>query len=471
MRRLDLACFLLAACVQVAWSMTMDGPLDWDPAYYEDVARSIVEVGKAESAVAWHASMAVHPPPYVADTHWMPLPSRILVPGRWVWPEGGAALTGALLAAGWAPLAARLARGLGASPGIGLIAALMAGFGGGYARMAASTDSIGLYGCVGGALGLAALELRWGLAALLAAAAALTRGDGFLLGLCAGLAIGGRQGVVVGLSGLAAMGAWNLRNLLLDPEVFRAGRAAALGALSMGQFLEGHSDWSVLDRVGVVVRELGQGMITAGVAALFLLPVPFMVGLRGMRQPGRRLSLFLLAYGALMPIVTLSLSPAIASSGTLYRSGAALFPGCLAISAVGVGRVVAWLYQHRGLHPAFLFGIWCLAWMTGSVGAGLANKAARPKAPVDCTPLKDVALDEVVLSGRPLLVRAHCGHAGVYLGPDVSADLVAARALRTGSRVALLPEREMEPGLPVAADVARLLPGWKEVRPGLYRAP
>ncbi len=70
----------------------------------------------------------------LADLHWMPLPSRLLVPGLWLWPAHGDAVVTVIVAAVRGPLAAVLAGRLGGARSVLWAAGLLGVLGNGYVR-------------------------------------------------------------------------------------------------------------------------------------------------------------------------------------------------------------------------------------------------------------------------------------------------------------------------------------------------
>lgn len=447
----------------------MPGPLDWDPAYYRDVAQHILAGEGAVSGAAWQAALTAGPLPVPADLHWMPLPSRVLLPGLALWPARGDQLTTALLAAAWAPLAWALARALGLRPAAAALAGLWAATGLGWVRFLSTPDVFALYGVIGAVGWLAVLRGATGWAAAAAVAAALSRGDGFLFGVALGLGLGGARGAAVGGAGLAAAGAWGAWALHAGGAAAVDLRAAALHAPDIGAFIDGVTAPRGLGpRLRALPAELRQLPATALVAGAGLLPLAAAAGvgvLRRQRAVGAALAFLL---GA--PLIGLVLAPAIAASGSPFRSWSAL--ACLgaALGAAGVdaleGRLVA-----RGWRPGALLLLVGIGAVAAAGAIGLGNRAARPDAPVDCGPLAGLPADAVVLTGRPLLVRARCGRSAVVLTRATPPAEAAARAGRTGAAYALLPEADPDRSVPLRADAAQLLPGWTELRPGLFAAP
>ncbi len=223
-----LGLWALGVLVHGAWALTVAGPTDWDPAYYSEVAANLAAGEGAVTRAAWLHAWLPSALPQPADLHWMPLPSRVLVPEALL--GGWGQVTTVLLGACWAPLAWALARALGAAPGVALLAGVLGASGLGYARFLSTPDSIALYGVVGsvGWLALARSRLSERSLPVWAALAALTRGDGFLLGL----AWSGPRRWWAGLAGLGAFAAWQLRGVAVGGERFLALRRSVASAVS-----------------------------------------------------------------------------------------------------------------------------------------------------------------------------------------------------------------------------------------------
>lgn len=465
-----LGLFVLGLLVHGAWALTVPGPLDWDAAYYRDVAQAIASGRGPQSGAAWTAALAARPLPLPADLHWMPLPSRVLVPGLWLWPSRGDQLVTVVLAALWAPIAGGLAGAVGGGPRARWVAGLLAAAAGGYARFLSTPDVFALQGVIGGLGWWAVWARRPAAVAACAAAAALCRGDGFLVGLAWGLALGGRSGLGVAAAGLACTAGWGLRGLALAPDLAVELRAAALWAPSMGALLSGDPrPIGLAERLAVLARELPQAAQTAFVAGGALLPG--LAALGALARRGDRRVWAALAYLVGMPCITLFLTPAIAASGTPFRSGAALFPLAAALGAAGLLGLDAWLGARRGWRAGALTGVVVVGFAAASLGLGLAQRQARPVAPIDCGPLAGLPAEAVVLSGRPLLLRAVCGPASAYIGRGEAPARVAERARVVGAAFAYLPASDPDPSVPVEAEAGGLLPGWRALGGGLFSAP
>ncbi len=477
-RREWLMWWAFSAVVQALWSRTIRVPIDWDPAYYLDVSQNIVSGRGAVSSVIWHLSGPATDLPVVADLHWMPLPSRILVPAMWVWGDLGAVLMAVLVGAAWAPLSWALARDLSmgaqersAAP---RLAALCALFAGGYARFLSTPDSMALFGLVGAGALWAASRGWIGRTALLLVAAALTRGDGFLLAPVAAMVWGAsvaqrRWRVVFGLSvvGPLATASWWLRSWLAAGPSFSIARAASSNALHIHSFLLGTTNTPTFcERFVSAVSLLGESSKLALVVGVGIIPA-IAVGGAVLRR-SHPLVYGWLAYAFLMPLTTGFFAPGIAASGTPFRSGAVLFVLATALTGVALVALDGWAQRVRGYPRGFVSGIVTVGISVGSLGMGYQLVSLRPSPALPCEP--DMG-EGPMFSGNPLVLRATCGVPGVALFRGESADVVAARAARLGVQRAYLPPNADDPLCPTADDAASLLPGWIQVSSRIWAAP
>lgn len=448
MRAQVLALALLGLVVHGLWALTLPVPLDWDPQYYRLVATRILAGEGASLPVVWTLSAVPQALPAPADLHWMPLPSRVLLPGLLLWPEHGDQLVTVGLAACWGPLALGLARAAGAPREAALLGGLCASLGAGWVRFLSTPDSMALYGTLGGLAFLALARRQLPALLGLSALAALTRGDGFLLGLA--LALGGwrvlgwRGALLVAGSGLLAAGAWQLRGVLVAGELALEGRRAAAGALDMAAFLEGTAGQAgPVERVRFALSEVDDGLRTVLVAGVGVLPPLALGGLWLCRQEAWARAAAV--YAVLLGTVPLLLAPAVAASGTLFRSGAALAPAGCALAGLACWRVSEWAVARRGYPRALLPGFLVVAVAVGSLGMGLGTLAAREAPELDCAAVPEGAL---VTTREPLAWGERCGAAAVYL-PE--GDEARTQALRRFAHLVppggtWLPPRESSAG-------------------------
>lgn len=465
-----LLLFALALGLRAAWATQVPQPRDWDPAYYADVARQILDGQGATTRALWSLSALPERLPFVADLHWMPLPSRVLLPLTALDAARGPAWTTLLLAAAWAPLAWATARRLApADPQAATLAGLFAALGGGYGSFLSTPDSIALMGAVGGAAFLALLDNKPARLGLLAALLTLTRGDGLLLAGLLGLGLG-RRALWAWAPALGVYGAWALRNQQADPLLAEAARQGAAAAPSLAALVQG--GWQPLDlagRVHVLIGALPSTLATALVLGVGLLPPLAAVGAVPLRH-SRAVQVGLL-YAFALPLLAIPLAPAIASSGTVMRSWSAIFPLGCALAALGALQINRRLVDARGLHPAFLPGLLLFTLSLGGLTLGLGALRAVPAPEIDCAALSDLPPHAAVFAAEPLLVAERCDRPAVILPAGGDPARIAEAAARYDLRAALLPA-ESAPGTLGAtqAEAAHLLPGWV-CRGGLCLAP
>ena len=410
--------FFAACLLHGLFALTVVTPVDWDPAYYRQVALNVVEGRGAVTQSLLFYGYQPESLPFPADLHWMPLPSRVLVPGLALWTHGDQLVT-VLLAAGWAPLAWALGRDLGTD---GRMAGALAVFAGGYLRFTSTPDSIALYGVLGGLALLGIARERWLVAALALGLAALTRGDGLLLAPCLALPLLARRrawAVPLALLGPAVGLAWMARCEAVAEVGWAPSRALVFQTLDYTDFvlgLEGHP--SLAERAAFAGRELLKALRVGLVATAMLLPWPALWALRRCRRPWTE---GLVLYGLLMPLTALILAPGVAASGSVFRSGAALFVGLCALAAVGLEALCRSRAYPRWL-PALAFAL-------ASLGLGAANAHLAPSEPWTCPEGA-----EPVFASRPLL----CSRPALLLPRGMEPEQVRALAERYGVEQAWL---------------------------------
>lgn len=408
------------------WASSVPTPSDWDPAYALEVARHIAQGEGAVTDAVWNLGFLPESLRHPADLHWMPLPSRLLVPFVAMaqpgseWPA--AQLCSVIVAAAWAPLGWSWAKRLGATDNLAWAAGFVCASAGGYARTITTPDSIGLYGLLGG-LALLAASNRNAMALPLAALAALTRGDGFLLGLACMVAWKGAEGAAVGLAGLGALTAWSLRCYLLVGEGWIALRERAANSTTLQQIITPLAPVppTIAERLSFFVGELGT------IGAVWLLITVGVLGWTALLELYRRradrglwpIPLYALGFP---PVIHL-LAPAISAEGSVYRSSAALLVPVVALAILGASKLT-----HR-YHPAFL--PWMLAG-AAITGSGLmAQTYSRVLTPLDedCAALiaAGVPSGASVISYDPIGVSARCGHPGIIMAQGATVEPLVER--------------------------------------------
>lgn len=434
MRRRDgLALYLLALAWHLLWAARTPGPFDWDPSYYLGVAQAIAAGRGAVTDAVWN--LAYLPPALVhpADLHWMPLPSRVLVPA--------VGLAGALGATPWAAAQAMTAA-LGAAqavlaawwtqrlaPGrrdLAWLAGLVAGSGLGYVRFFAVPDSMAVYGLVAGGAFAAAAGAGAPVTAALCAAAALCRAEGALVGLCVsvGLRAQGRR-AWPGLVGPLAAAAWSARNQAVAGAGYLALRARAFDAVRAEDWLtvQAPPPLGVSARLALLAEHAGDLVRTPFAAGAVLLPLALLVA-ASPRRPRAEL-VAPLAYAGIAPVVLYLGAPSVAVEGSVFRSGAALLAVAVAVAVAGLSA------RSPRLHPAFLPAVY--AGLQLSLVVAVARAPGRFSAPFpDCAVLDaaGVPAGAPLLSYDPLGTSTRCGHPGVILGaasPPAALDALADR--------------------------------------------
>ncbi len=449
MRR-PLALAALAALIHGLWALTVSTPVDWDPAYYGSVAAHIAAgEGAVSGSVLFLGALPLQLP-WPADAHWMPLPSRVLVPFVRLWPAHGDQVITVVLGALWAPLAYLLVKDLEASDRAATWAGLLAAMAGGYSRFLSTPDSIALYGVMAGLTLLALLRERPGLLALTAALAALTRGDGLLLAPLLALPwlLRGRLFALASVTGPMAWAAWKARNAWLElpsPPLW--------STLDYHRFVLGEAPpVSLGDRAAFLLQELPQAGLVALLMGGFLLPWPALLGAWTRRR--EPIVQGLLIYAVVMPLAALSLAPALGASGTVFRSGAAVFVPACALAALGLEQASSWAVRRRDYPPWLLPGLLIGGFALASVGLGLQSARLRPATAPDCTVLPP---DQVVFSSDPPLLERVCGVRAVMLPAGLARERALDLAERYDIHLAWLPATSL--GMP--ADEAAALLGWR----------
>lgn len=457
--RPPVVCFLAALAWHFYWASTVPSPADWDPAYYLEVARHLAAGDGAVTDAAWNLGWLPPSLRHPADLHWMPLPSRVLVPfvaaAANDWPA--AQLCSVLLAACWAPLACAWARRLEATEAESMVAGLLAATAAGYTRTITTPDSIALYGLLGGALLLAASR-RQAVAVPLAMAVALTRGDGFLLGVAAALAWPGLGGWRVAVAGVGATLAWYARGYLVAGQGWIDLRSRVADSLVLQDVMSPVApvSASLAARLEVLVGAI-PSVLTVGLIAGMVL-IPAFAAIKLLRRSADRGLWPILAYAVLFPPVVYLLAPAMAREGTVYRSDAALFVPACALAAVGASRLT------RRYHPAFLPGLLLAGVLAGSVYAGRLYASATSWHLDDCRYLEQVPPGLPVMSYDPIGVAARCGRPGVIMARG---HRLAELADRYGIDWALVAPPGFDNGTVRAEDWS--LDGWERVDERVFR--
>ncbi|MBT3218696.1 MAG: hypothetical protein HN348_06360 [Proteobacteria bacterium] len=454
--------YIFGLLVHGAWALTITQVEDWDPAYYRSTALAIAQGRGATSGAVWHLGNLPEQLPYLADLYWMPLPSRILVPLMWLWPNGGDQLTTVLLAASWGPLAYLIARELAMDRGLAGLAGVFAGSGLLYARCISTPDSVALTGCLGGLTCLAMARGRWRSAALCCFLIALCRNDGFVLAPFVALAFVGWRSLLVALSGPAAFALWSLRNFAVGGWAFIESRRLASQSMAVYDFvLNQQAETGFLDRAIYLATD-GWFFAIFQWFVIFPLPATFVVLFWKPRWVRA-----LAAYWIFYPFVLQFLAPGLTSGGSLFRSGALLFPFAVVIAIHSIATLGRFSERKRGYHWAFLPLILAMCWWGVTVYVINYQKAPVYDA---CDIAAVLPAEEVIFTTHPLLVEGRCGRQGVVLIKDMAAEQVDELKQRFGIHYAVL-ELEGDKKALSAEELEAVLPGWKPIAPRLYESP
>jgi hypothetical protein len=174
-------------------------------------------------------------------------------------------------------------------------------------------------------------------------------------------------------------------------------------------------------------------------------------------------------YLALMPPVVLLAAPAVAASGTVFRSGAALFPAACALAAFAVTRLGALAAARRGYPPRLLPALAAAGVVAGSAGSGFISWRARPAPPLDCASLAPLPPGEVIFAGDPLDAWSRCGRPAVGLPVGITPERLRVLSERFQIRCAQPAADGWGGGLYVErGGAAAALPGWELTAGGLW---
>lgn len=446
---------VLRALVQ----LVSPAPWDWDAAYYRLVARNIAENRGSVIDGVWTLAAPPTTLPGPADLYWMPLPSRILVPEFLTGAGTGGLVTIAILGGLIGPLAFWLAREAGFERDVAWTAGVFAAIGGAWCRLLATTDVYALTAILGGLALIGVLRQNWRMAAAAAMLLALTRNDGFLVGLCLGLGFTGWRIAVVGLAGPVGTALWTLRNHVVGGDAFWTGRKAAAAALTYEDVFRGVDVAPALDDRAWAAFEALRGVLLAWAWPSIVLFTPLLLwgawSLR--RHPLMRVWLPIFF---VVPVLTAVLAPVTVFGGTLERTGIALLPAHALLLAVGTHALAARLHAWRGYHPLFVSGTLLVLWAAGS-GWVTANLLMNQEPIPDCAPWDRVPDGRLGLVAHPLKHDWHCRRAGVLLLSETPVDEVEALVERWNVCHALT---EADPEGPRPE-------GWDDLGEGLLQHP
>lgn len=464
-RHVPWALLALGLVVHTLWASTQPSPTEMDAQYYLAVAQNIAEGRGAVTRSLWNLSYLPPDLPMPADLHWMPLPSRVIVPGVLL-GAGGDRLLEALLAACWGPLAWRLAGHLPVSRP--WLAGLLALAGGVYARLLSSPDCYALYGLLGGLGLLAVAERRVALAVAVGALAALTRNDGLLWAPCLALGLTGPARWLVGASGPLAFAAWTLRNHTIGGADWWEARRLVTSTTDYVVMFDGvpRAMVDLPGRFAALVHAWSDLLAFWLTPGMIVLTLPAAWAMWQRREDGwvRTLGVYL----ALAPLAAVWAAPALATHGTLYRSGAATLCGQLALAVLGLEALAEAGQRLRGYPRPFTLGLLSGAFVLVSAGQGWTQAHKRARVP-ECDAVADLPPGEPVFTSRPLEMELRCDRPGVMITRGITPERAAEVAERYGVRFVVVAEPGWrDEGSITADDVERVLPGWEPVGERLF---
>lgn len=455
--------FLFGLVLHTVLALLVSAPPQWDSAYAWEVGRNIASGEGAVTRAVW--ALAWLPPgvEHTADLHWMPLPSRILVPALWLFPGWrGAQIIPVVVAAMWGPMGLLWARRIGLDGALAWAAGALSATGLGAMAFLSVPDSVGLFGILGSGALLAAADRRVIACMALAGLAALTRGDGFWVGLACAVALPGLRAIGPALVGMGMTAAWNLRNYAVAGEGFVALRARIASAGATGDLLlldlPGAGGW--MERIGSAVTTWPLGGVLF-VMECGLLPLVFALVCLWRRRDDRGVWPL-----ALLPVLVLVgdplLAPGVAGQGTMWRTLAAVLPAVAALGLAGSTQVL------RGLPPALLPSLVAIAGI--GLSAPLGFKLHLPFAIVeDCAVLDEagVPLQAPVLSTDAIQVAARCDRPAVQIPPVDTVEAVPVLSERYDIQwmVGAPDDHRVEAWRPDALDEV----GWERVSARVWR--
>jgi len=294
-----------------------------------------------------------------------------------------------------------------------------------------STDCYALYGVIGGLAWLATADRRTGLAVLAGVLAALTRNDGLLLSPVLSLAFAGPQRALVAAAGPLTAAGWAWRCWSLGGPSWLAARALVSGTANYVVMFDGVAR-DMLGPIGRLGYLAGawQAVLEAWVTpGLLVLTVPAALGAWRRRElPWVRAAV---VYVVAVPILAIIAAPAVATHGTLYRSGAATLGLQLALATVGLDELAERAQKARGYPRLFTLGVLAgsFAFLSLAMGGMQAKKAARAS---ECALVADLPPGPV-LTSRPLEMELRCGRAGVMVSRAMDAAIVRGLADKHGA--------------------------------------
>ena len=211
------------------------------------------------------------------------------------------------------------------------------------------------------------------------------------------------------------------------------------------------------ERVSFVLQAFPGAVFTVLLAsAVFLIPLALL------RKQGQLPAAQVLWLGLfLMPPAVLVLAPALAASGSVFRSTAVFMPMLAALAGGGLEHAATWGAERRGYPKAFVVGLALTGVGLISAGVGWGTLQAKPSRELTCPhgPGPYLASDPLSLSDR-CAVQAHLLPRGVSeqeIRKYLDQYPVQGAVLHTGDGLGLGPEE------------GSLLLGWQADPQGILR--
>jgi hypothetical protein len=228
--------------------------------------------------------------------------------------------------------------------------------------------------------------------------------------------------------------------------------------LDYGAWVRGEPGLALVgERVSFVLQALpGAAFAVLLASAIFLIPLALL------RKRGQLPAVHALWVGLLLlPPGVLVLAPAIAASGSVFRSVAVFLPMLAALAGAGLERAAAWGAEKRGYPRAFVVGLALLGVAVISGGVGWGTLQAKPSRAVVCPsgPGPYLASDPLSLSDR-------CGVETHLLPRGVSAKELRIYLDKYPVNGAVLRDGD---GLGSGAEEGAALLGWKADPQGILR--
>jgi hypothetical protein len=352
-------------------------------------------------------------------------------------------------------------------------AALVAGgliaFGGVYSPYLSSPDSFAIYGVIGGIALYATARSWWVPVVISVFLAALTRNDGFSLGLCMAVGFRGWPACAVVGSGLLATAIWTGRNYLIGGAEYLEARFITTSTTDYVDLFDGviSSPASSADRVTYIFTS-GMDLLEFWFTPGLIFLTPFTLWATWSLRDNNWVRAFAI-FALVIPIVSVIIAPAVVNHGTLYRSAAAVMVAHVTLGVIGLFNFAQFANKHRGYPAWFLPSIIGCGYIISSIGIGIVhvNEAIHAD---PCATLANRQTQAPVFSSQPLALELGCGVTGIMITNRMNSERAEAIADQYGIELAIATELEDE-GSASITDLRRILTGWEEIEAGLFLRP